>query len=59
MLKEVSKLPPKERMGTLIPEYPKGLSGISLVLWEASAGQFELSFTVDLHLATALGFHGG
>jgi hypothetical protein len=39
MLNEVSKLPPKERMGTLIPEFPKGLSGISPALWEAFAGR--------------------
>ena len=28
MLMEVSSDPPKESMGTLIPEFPKGLTGI-------------------------------
>jgi hypothetical protein len=38
MLSEVSKLPPNERMGTLIPVFPKGLTGISPFAWDALAG---------------------
>jgi len=39
ILREVSKLPPKERRGTLIPVFPKGLTGILAVPSEASAGR--------------------
>jgi hypothetical protein len=39
MLKEVSKLPPKERIGTLRPVFPKDLTGISPVPAEAFAGR--------------------